>query len=372
MGMSFPRLAVLGSLLLAGCGQPTPPPAMGPLPVTLVTAKLADVAQSTVVSGQVEGVREVEVRARVTGILQTVDYKEGGRVKAGDLLFRIDPAPYQAALDLARATLRQETARATQARAEADRQAKLLAAAATGRREAEDAEAAAVAAEGARDAAAAKARLAELDLGYCEIRSPIDGVAGRRLRTEGALVNPVGPDGLLTTVVQSGEVWVRFGLSEPEFTRLFKARAESAAGAEVRLQLPGGAQHPAVGKVDFAATGVDARLGSIQLRARFDNADGSLLPGQFVRARVAGLRVPGCLVSQGALVQSPAGRAVLVAVAGKAESRPVVLGDVVGGDIAVLSGLAEGDQVIVDQLQKLRVGAPVAPRAPAPSAPAAK
>lgn len=343
------------------------------MPVSVVTAKLGEVIQTGIASGQVEGIREVEVRARVTGILQTVDYKEGSQVKAGDLLFRIDPAPYKAALDLAQATLRQETARASAARAEADRQTKLLAAGATGRRESEDATSAAQAAEGARDAAAAKVRLAELDLGYCEIRSPINGVAGRRLRTEGALVNPNGADGLLTTLVQSDHVWVRFGLSEPEFYRLYKSHADAAAGAEVRVQLPNGDLHPAVGKVDFAATEVDARLGSVQFRAQFDNADGSLIRGQFVRVQIAGLKVPGFSVPQSALVQAPTGRIVLVAVNGKAEGRTVALGDLVGDDITILSGLTEGDQVIVDQLQKLRVGAPVAPHATAGrAAPAAK
>lgn len=361
MGMSPARALLLASLLLAGCGQQATPPPSGPMPVTVVTVRRGEVNQSAVASGQVEGIREVEVRARVTGILLAVDYKEGAAVKAGDLLFRIDPAPYKAAFDLAMATLRQETARATQARAEADRQAKLLAAGATGKREAEDAAAAAVAAEAARDAAAAKARLAELDLGYCEIRSPIDGVANRRLRTEGSLVSPGGSDGLLTTVVQSGQVWVRFGLSEPEFYRLFKARAEAAAGATVRVLLPDGSYHPVVGKVDFAATEVDTHLGSVQMRAHFDNADGSLIRGQFARVEVAGLKVPGFMIPQEALVQIPRGRIVFVASAGKAEARSVALGDPVDADIAVLSGLAEGDQVIVDQLQKLRPGAPVAP-----------
>ena len=331
------------------------------MPVSVITAKHGEVGQSAIASGQVEGVREVEIRARVTGILQTVDYREGGAVKAGDLLFRIDPAPYKAALDLAQATLRQESARAAQARAEADRQAKLLTSGSTGKREAEDAAAAAQAAEAARDAAAAKARLAELDLGYCDIRSPIDGVAGRRLRTEGSLVSPSGSDGLLTSVVQSGQVWVRFGLSEPEFYRLFKSKAELAAGAAVRIQLPDGSYHPVTGKVDFAATEVDTHLGSVQLRALFDNADGSIIRGQFVRVEVAGLRVPGFTVPYAALVQSPRGRVLLVAAGGKAEMRSVALGDIAGDDIAILSGLAEGDQVIVDQLLKLRPGAPVAP-----------
>ena len=350
-------------LLLAGCGQPAAEAPRAALPVTVVKVALAEVPQSAVASAQLEGVREVEVRARVTGILQTVDYREGGSVHAGDLLFRIDPAPYAAALDLAKAQLRQEAARAAQTRADAGRLARLLAAKAAGPKEAEDAETAALAAEASRDAAAAKVRLAELDLGYCEVRSPIDGVAGRRLRTEGALVTPVGPDGLLTTVVQCSELWARFGLSESEFGRLFAGRADAAAGSAVVLLGPSG-QVLAEGKVDFAAPEVDGRLGNVQFRARFANPAGALLPGQFVRVRVAGRPVAGgCLVPQSALVQLPAGRAVMVAGEGdRAEPRIVVLGEVTGDRIAVLSGLREGDRVVLDQLQKVRPGATLAPR----------
>lgn len=367
-GMSRPSSSLLAALalLLAGCGEPPAPPAPGPLAVTVMPIKLGDLDQSALAPGQIEGVREVEIRVRVTGILQAVDYREGGKVKAGDILFRIDPAPYEAALALAKAQLRQEEARATQARAEAARLERLLAAQAAGKKETEDAQAAAVAAEAARDAAAARVRLAELDLGYCELRAPIDGVAGRRLRTEGTLVSPGGPDALLTTLVQSDEVWARFGLSEAEFARLFKGAA-SAMGAEVRVLGPDGKPTGAAGKVDFVAPEVDGRLGNIQLRARFPNAEGVLLPGQFVRVRVEGLKAPGAArLPETALVQTPAGRAVFVANAeGKVEARVVALGGSLGGQVDVLGGLRDGDRVILDQLQRLRPGAPVAPRAPA-------
>jgi membrane fusion protein, multidrug efflux system len=352
-------------IVLAGCGESPSPPPQGPLPVSVVAVTPADLPQFAVAPGQVEGVREVEVRARVTGILQAVDYREGAKVRAGDILFRIDPAPYEAALALAKAQLRQEEARATQARAEAARLERLLAAKAAGQKETEDSLAAAAAAEASRDAAAARVRLAELDLGYCELRSPIDGVAGRRLRTEGTLVTQGGPDALLTTVVQSDEVWVRFGLSEAEFARLYKGAA-SAMGSAVRVIGPDGKPGAAAGKVDFVAPGVDTRLGNIQLRARFPNADGSLLPGQFLRVQVEGLKAPGaCRIPEVALVQTPAGRSVFVAADGKAEARVVEVGGVSGGQVDILGGLREGDRVIVDQLQRLRPGVPVAPRAPA-------
>ena len=360
--LSVERL-LLGAALLAlvGCRQESTPPVAGPLPVAIMTVASADLAQQAVAPAQVEGVREVEVRARVTGILQTVDYAEGAKVKAGDLLFRIDPAPYAAAHALARAQLAQETARAEQATAEAARQATLFKQKAASRKEADDAQAQAAAAVGAREAAAARAELAKLDLDYCEVRSPIAGVAGRRLRTEGALVNPIGADGLLTTVVRADEVWARFGLSEADFHRLFPAGAAGAAGAEVALLRPDGSTHPARGKVDFAATQVDTRLGTVQLRARFANADDALLAGQFVRVRITGGKAKDAyLVPQQALVQAPSGRSVFVIGAGdRAEARNVTLGETQGADIVILAGLRAGDRVILNQLHKLRPGSPV-------------
>ena len=360
--LSVERL-LLGAALLAlvGCRQESAPPVAGPLPVAIITVAPADLAQQAVAPAQLEGVREVEVRARVTGILQTVDYAEGAKVKAGDLLFRIDPAPYAAAHALARAQLAQEAARAEQATAEATRQATLFKQKAASRKEADDAQAQAAAAVGAREAAAARAELAKLDLDYCEVRSPIAGVAGRRLRTEGALVNPVGADGLLTTVVRADEVWARFGLAETDFHRLFPAGAAGASGADVALLRPDGSVHPVRGKIDFAATQVDTRMGTVQLRARFANADDALLAGQFVRVRITGGKAKDAyLVPQQALVQAPSGRSVFVIGAGdRAEARTVTLGETQGADIVILAGLRAGDRVILNQLHKLRPGSPV-------------
>jgi membrane fusion protein (multidrug efflux system) len=348
-------------VVLSGCRQESALPPSGPIPVAVIQVAPADLLQTAVSPAQIEGVREVEVRARVTGILQTVNYAEGAKVQAGDLLFRIDPAPYAAAHALAVAQLAQETARARQAADEAARQAALFRQKAASRKEADDAQAMAAAAQGARDAAAAKASLAQLDLGYCEVRSPVSGVAGRRLRTEGSLVIPTGPDGLLTTIVSADEVWARFGLSEDDFHRLFAGGAKAAQGAEVALLLPNGSPYPVRGKVDFASTQVDTRLGTVQLRALFPNVDGGLLAGQFVRARVTGGKAKDAyLVPQLALVQAPSGRSVFVVGAGdRAESRPVVLGETQGANIVILAGLRPGDRVILNQLHKLRPGAPV-------------
>jgi len=339
---------------------------MPPLPVNTLVAEVRPVPQVAELTAQVEGTREVEVRARVTGILLAQSYQEGALVKAGDLLFKIDPAPYEIALALAKAQLAQEQARADQAVAEAGRQAALLKQNAASAKEAADAAALAASAQAARDVAAAKVRGAELDLSYCAVRAPIAGYTGRLVHSEGSLVAP-GADGLLTTVVQREQVWVRFGVSEQDFTRLFKGDTARAAAAKVEVLDAAGKPLSVVGRVNFVASLVDARLGTIQMRAEFSNAQNLLLPGQFVRVRLEGISLEGAVtVPASCLLQSAQGRFVYVVGAGNvATMRPVEL-EVVNGPMAVLSkGLVPGDRVVLDNLVKVRPGATIAPRAPA-------
>jgi len=354
--------------LLAGC-KPAETPMMPPPSVGLQVAAPEAVPQVTEVTAQAEGTREVEVRARVTGILLAQSYQEGAAVKAGDLLFKIDPAPYEVALALAKAQLLQEKARYEQASAEAARQAALLKANAASAKEAADSASAAAAAQAARDVAAAKVRAAELDLSYCEVRAPIAGFTGRLVHSEGSLVSP-GADGLLTTVVQRDQVWVRFGLSEQEFARLFQGDAAAAARASVEVLLPDGSPYPAPGKVNFVAAQVDARLGTVQMRAEFPNPRSALLPGQYLRVRIRGRTLPGAyVVPSSCLLQSAQGRFVFLADAKDlAVMRPVQVDEILGPRAVVVGGLNPGDRVVLDNLQKVRVGLPVAPRPAAPSA----
>jgi len=363
-----PVEALLGGLLLLGVSacKPAVPPAMPPLPVNTQVVEVKPVPQVAELTAQVEGAREVEVRARVTGILLALSYQEGAPVKAGDLLFKIDPAPYEIAFALAKAQLAQDQAKADQAEAEAVRQAALLKQNAASAKEAADAQAAARAAKAARDVAAAKVRGAELDLSYCEVRAPIAGYTGRLVHSEGSLVSP-GADGLLTTVVQRDLVWVRFGASEQEFQRLFRGDAVRASAAKVDLLGVGGKPLLPAGRVNFVAAQVDARLGTIQMRAEFANPRGTMLPGQFVRVRLEGAPLEGAVtVPASCLMQSAQGRFVYVVGEGNvAVMRPVEL-EVVNGPLAVLSaGLKPGDRVVLDNLVKVRPGAPLAPRAPA-------
>jgi membrane fusion protein (multidrug efflux system) len=357
-------------LALAGCGDGKPP-APAALPVGLLTAEVAPVPQFAELTAQVEGTREVEVRARVSGILLAQSYQEGAAVKAGDLLFRIDPAPYEIALSLAKAQLAQEQARADQATAEANRQQALFGVQAASVKEVDDAKSLAAAARAARDIAAAKVRSAELDLSYCEVRAPIAGFTGRLVRSEGSLVSP-GADSLLTTVVQREQVWVRFGVSEDDFQRLFAGDATAATRAQVEVLDAAGRPLAVVGRINFVAAQVESRLGTIQMRAEFPNADTRLLPGQFVRVRLAGRPIEGAVtVPASCLLQSAQGRFVYVLGPGDvAQVRPVQLALVNGARAILSGGLKAGDRVVLDNLVKVRPGAPLVPRAPA--TPAAK
>jgi membrane fusion protein (multidrug efflux system) len=346
---------------------------MPPPVVALVTLASTPVPQVVELTAQVEGTREVEVRARVTGILLAQSYQEGASVKAGDLLFKIDPAPYEVALALAKAQLGQEKARVEQASAEAGRQAALIKVNAASTKDAADAQSTFAAATAAVEVAAAKVRAAELDLSYCEVRAPIAGFTGRLNRSEGSLVSP-GVDGLLTTVVQREQVWVRFGLSEQQYARLFLGNGEAAAKAKVEVVLPSGDVYPTAGKVNFVAAQVESRLGTVQMRAEFANPQAVLLPGQYVRVRVVGRTLPDVFVIPAAsLMQSAQGRFVWLANdKNEAVMAPVVVDEISGPIAVILSGLKTGDRLVTDNLQKVRPGAPVLPRPAAVLAPSAK
>lgn len=231
-----------------------------------------------------EGSREIEVRARVNGILEKRLYEEGSPVKAGETLFRIERAPFEIALSQARATLAQERARNEQARREAQRLEPLARERAISQREADDASSNLKASDASLLAAQARVSDAELNLSYTSVAAPIGGISGRALRSEGSLVAAGSDSGLLTTIVQADPIWVRFAVSESEFAQL---RASGERRAKVVLLRPDGSESPQAGKLNFAASTVDPRLGTVQLRAEVRNPALEWLPGQFVRARAS-------------------------------------------------------------------------------------
>ena len=287
-------------VLLAGCdrapaqggpggGAGGPPPAM---PVTVVEARPQQLPAGIESVATLEGQREVEVRARVGGVLLKQLFREGEAVRAGAVLYQIEPAPFDIALDAARATVAQQEARVEQARRENERLAALIRDRAISQREADDAGSGLKTAEAALLAARAQLREAQLNAGYTQVAAPIGGVAQRSQRSEGALISPAADGGLLTTIVQTHPIRARFALTEAEAAALRKAR-----GAEVRLIGADGRPTATVGRLDFAGSMVDPRLGTVAMRAELPNPDGAWLPGQFVRVlvtsgRTEGFRVP--------------------------------------------------------------------------------
>jgi membrane fusion protein (multidrug efflux system) len=376
-------IGLLVAVWLTGCEQGgANTPATGQAAAG-VPAKVLEVAPQRVpivleAVGQVQGSKEVEVRARVSGILLKRLYNEGDFVRAGSSLFQIDPVPYQIALAQANAQIAQERARQEQTGREAIRLKALAEERAISQKEFDDAISAQKMSNATLQAAEANLHQAELNLSYTLVTAPVSGIAGRIARSEGSLVTAGQDSSLLTTMNQVDPIWIRFSLSESDLAKLPGKRLDHIKSAEVRLILPDGSAYPLKGRLNFAATQIDPRLATQELRAEFGNPRVQLLPGQFVRVRVwAGERDNVFLVPQTAVIQTE--KTFLVFTLdkeNKAAARPVEVGDWVGSDWMILSGLKPGDRVILDNLLKLRSGATVSPQAPAESkavaAPAAK
>jgi membrane fusion protein, multidrug efflux system len=350
-------------VLLAACGKAADPakPAAAPPPLEVSTAKAATrkVPISIEAVGQAEGSREVEIRARVSGILEKRLYTEGAPVTAGATLFVIDPAPYELAVQRARAALQQERVRKELAEVEAKRLAPLVEEKAIARREADQALAAAKTATAAIASAESSLREAELNLSYTKVEAPISGITGRAVRSEGSLVSAGTESSLLTTMTQVDPIWVRFSLAESDFERVRGNQRQ----ARVQLIAADGTVALDNGRLNFAGSTVDAKLGAVQLRAEFPNAAQKWLPGQFLKVRLLAGEQDAILVPQSALLQSEQSRIVMtVGVDGKAVPKPVKTSGWIGSDAVITGGLAEGDAVILDNLVKVRPGTAVSPR----------
>lgn len=357
---------VLLSLVLAACGKPAgAPPAFPPPEVTTQSAKTEPVEVAFEYVGQTEGSLEVEVRGRVTGIVQQRLYDEGKPVRAGAPLFVIDPAPFEVALAQAQAEEAAAEARAAQAGREAARLKPLFAARAVSQREFDDATSASEIAAANVKMSQAKVREAQLNLGYTRVNAPIDGVTGRALKSVGSLVT-ANADSLLTKLARIDPIYVNFSLAEGEQLRLRKEAAEGRlklpgdGGYHVELILTDGTVYAQKGRVNFADARVNTTTGTIENRAVFANPARSIVPGQFVRVRVNGaVRPAAILIPQRAVLEGPQGKFVYVVKDGKAEVRPVELGEWRGDRWIVSKGVEPADEVVVDGVMKLQPGAPV-------------
>ena len=353
-------------LLFVSCGKEAPPAAPPPPEVRVMTVQAAPISNNIEVPGRLEAVRTAEVRARVDGIVQRRLYQEGTDVRQGQPLFAIDPREKRAELSAAQAALARAEATAANAARDVERYEGLVAKQAISQQEYDTAVARQRTAEA--DVAAARARVdaTRLDLSYTTVTAPISGRAGRAQVTEGALVS-AGAATLLTKIEQIDPIYVNFSQSSSDVLQI---RKEIASGAlkmpalgrvAAQLVLEDGTVYPQVGHLNFFDLRLDESTGTAALRAEFPNASRSLLPGQFVRVRIqAGERTGGLLVPQRAVTVTPQGATVMVVGANDVvEMRGVTLGQLQGGSWVIVSGLAAGERIIVDGLQKAQPGKPV-------------
>ncbi len=375
----FLMICVITSLGLVACGKKEEGAPQGAgmiMPVSVISVKSTSVPITAEAVAQTEGAKEVEIRPRVGGILLKRMYDEGSSVKAGQTMFLIDPVPYQIALQQAKALYAAQQARVEQATREESRLHGLLASQSISQREYDNATSDKATSVANLQQALANVREAELNLSYTNVTSPLTGVSGRFQFSEGALI--AANTSLLTTVSQISPIWVRFSLSDSEL-KLLGGHLTEKNVKEVSLVLPDGAEYKQKGVLNFSASQIDPKLGTQQLRATFENNDHQLLPGQFVRARITtGIRNGVFLIPQTSVLTGDQGKFVFVADKDKegkivAAIRPIKEGGWSGNDWVVLEGLKEGDQVIADNLIKVRPGAPVSPHpfgtAPATPAP---
>lgn len=365
----FTRIALAVALLsaIAACGQKTAAPAAPPpAEVSVISIAPERLSLSTELPGRLEATRIAEVRARAAGIILKRNFREGSDVKAGEVLFRIDPAPLQATYESTQASLAKAEANLTQATLKAQRYKPLVEANAVSKQDYDDA--VALQKQAAADVASAKAsrQTASLNLGYATVTSPISGRIGRALVTEGALVGQ-GEATQLATVQQVDPIYVNLTQSSTDILKLQQAMKNGQlqkvgqGQAKVTLVTEDGQVYPQSGKLLFSDLTVDSTTGSVSIRAEFPNPDHSLLPGMYVRAKLEqAVNDQAITVPQQAVTRDMTGATVfIVDKDNKVAARTIKADNAQGDKWVVTDGLKTGDKVIVEGLQKVKPGAVV-------------
>jgi membrane fusion protein, multidrug efflux system len=359
-------LAPLSCLVLLACGQATGTkarPNAAP-EVSVITLKARDLAQDFEYVGQTASSREIEVRARVGGILAKRHYEEGARVKAGSLLFELDAGNFQNQVAATQAALAVAQARLNQARRELARLTPLAAEKAISQKEFDDASSNHETLEASLRQAQAQANEAKLNLGYTRVLAPIDGITGVAAKSEGSLLT--GADSLLTTIVQTDPIFIQFSISETDHLKLSQdlatgkvklagPRANNGSfGFAVKLKLADGSVWPLVGKMNFSSEKVNPATGGFDARAQVANPKGLLRPGQFVRVSLQGVtRTEALAIPQRAVTDGQGGKTVFTVDAGnKLQAHTVELDGWSNGEWIVSKGLQVGQRVVVDGLMK--------------------
>jgi membrane fusion protein (multidrug efflux system) len=359
-------LAALTSslVLLSGCGPSGAQPG-GSMPkpeVVVGTAASAPLPLQLTYTARAVGSRDVEVRARVSGILETRRFVEGSAVKAGDVLFQIDPEPYRAAVAQARGELGVERASLDEATRNRDRIVPLYDKNAVSQRQRDEAVSAYEVAAARVASAEARLKSAELDLGYTSVRAPISGLTSREVRSEGSLVQAGGESSLLTRIVQTDPLYIEFSVPEEEAALLRARLADQATRKNLQATLVlGSGEHAEKAPVTFIDNAVESASGTVIARAVLPNKRGTLLPGQFVRVRLEGVAIDDVVaIPRKAVMMSPQGAFVWVIDANESASfRPVQMGRGADEQVIITQGLVAGERYIVEGVMKVAPGAPV-------------
>jgi len=356
----------MSALLFDACSGQKPQQAPPPPEVGTITVREQEAVLTTELPGRTSAYRVAEVRPQVSGIVQKRLFEEGSDVRAGAVLYQIDPAPFQAAFESAGASLTRAEANIPAIRSRAERYRALLAERAVSQQDFDDVDSAFRQAEAEVRYWKAAVESARINLEYTRVTAPISGRTGRSNVTEGALVTASQPTPLVT-IQQLDPIYVDAPQSTAELLRL-KKRIESGSleqngtgQKKVRLILEDGSEYPLEGTFQFQDVTVERTTGSVTLRAVFPNPDGILLPGMFVRGVVQeGVNKQAILIPQHAVSRDPKGNplALLVDPDGKVQERQISIDRAVGNQWLVTSGLAPGEKVIVEGMQKVRSGSP--------------
>ena len=351
------------AVALAACGAHAPPPPPPPQ-VGYIVLRAAPVTLTSELPGRVSALESSDVRPQINGVVRRRDFTEGSIVRAGQVLYEIEDAPYRAAVLNAQGQLAQAEANIRSTQLQAERYRQLVAVNGVSHQDADNAEAAAAQAKAAVVTGRGALKAAEVNLGFTRIRAPITGRIGRSLFTPGALVQ-AGQADALASIQRIDEVYVDLTQSAADLLDLRSAVAAGSGAARVQLVLPNGALYPIDGQVRFADITVDQTTGAVIVRATFANPDGVLLPGLYVRARLTdGVLPQGLLAPQAGVTRNERGQAVAMVVGpgDVAVQRVVETGEAIGDKWLIRSGLQPGDRLIVDGLLNLRPGAKVTPR----------
>lgn len=362
-------LACASAFCLAGCGAEQPP-APPPPAVGVVTLKTENAPLFNELPGRIVAVETAEVRPQISGIIRRRLFQEGGYVRAGQLLYEIEDAPYRAALAQAEGQLARANAAIRSTGLQAQRYRDLVSINAVSRQEYDDAAAAAQQARADVAAQRGAVAAAQVNQNFTRVRAPISGRISRSLFTPGALVQ-AGQADALATIQRTDSVYVDITQSAAQIIDLRQSMKSGgisdAGGARIQLMLPNGSVYPMEGRLQFTEVTVDQTSGAVTLRASFPNPDGLLLPGMYVRARlVEGQRLQAILAPQQGISRDPRGRATALVVGkdNKVEMRQVEVDRTLGDKWIVTKGLKAGDRLIVEGLLNLRPGTVVRPGAP--------